>query len=873
MFAAFAIMGCTRVEMDQDSPIFPQAGDNTWKVTVKAAHAGEPEPGTKGLLLDDRTLYSTWAHDDEVQVYDDAGGFVGTMYPTNAQLGTCNLFGSLTFSGAPSVGQPLTLYFIRRPSPESAYTWQKGTLEDIARNYDYATAQVQVKRIGSEVVLTDATFVRQQSINHFIFQLSGDTSGDRIRKLVISSSGLKYPVTVEPVTPALSFYVAVPAKEGATERIPYSFTAETESGALYSGSLRALLENGKYYVVPSARTLTRYESTKQPLTIEAMEDGTVTITNPLNRTLYYGFEGENNNAINSNIGSGTLIEIPVKAGDRLLLGGSLTTGDRYWSSPTSTDQANIRCDVPHYVYGNVMSLIDFQAYKAPEMNSFIKTAEEFAFTGLFNNNTTLYNHPVKDIELPATTVKTGAYAFMFTSCNHLSRAPELPATTLSKPQNQEWFASTGQYPPYYYMFGRCVELEAPPSILPAQTVPAYAYGRMFEGCKSLEASPVLPAQNPADWAYRDMFESCSSLKQITCYAKTNLGENKATHHWVASVPSGGMFIQDPSVSWPYGEHGIPSGWNGYVEPFTVEAIQDGTITITNPQALQITYGKAASMAGATTSGNTIINIPVSAGDKVRFWGDNPVYGHSYQTALYTQISADTPHYIYGDLRSLVSKSDYPNVTTAQPYAFREMFKGNTQLRTHPSKSLDLGFTILSNDCFEGMFSGCTGITGAPALNATSLAENCYSGMFSECTSLENAPALPAMNLADWCYLGMFSECTSLENAPALPATTLSYGCYMNMFDYCTSLKNAPVLNAPTLVPGCYSFMFRDCWSLQSVTCLAENPTVSDDNVDPPIEGSVDEWLDNVSDSGTFIKKSGVSWPAGTVPSNWSVVYQ
>lgn len=878
LMAGLALAGCRRMEME--AVIAPQQEESrqqAWTVTVQASHAGEPEPDNKGLFLEDGTLYSQWSHYDEVQAYNQTGSFMGTLLPSKANMGTCILSGTLSFFSTPLMGEPVTLYFIRRPADEGTYAGQKGTLEDIARNYDYATAQVQVKSVGSEVLLTDAHFVRNQSITHFTFLLNGDTSGDRIRKLVITSGGLDGPVTVEPETAALSFYVAIPSREGATERIAYSFTAETANGAVYSGTLRALLENGKYYVVPTARTLTRYESAKQPLTLEALQDGTVTVKNPLNRTLYYGFEGQNNNAINSNIASGTLIEIPVKAGDRLLLGGYLTTGDRNWSS--DSDYASIRCDVPHYVYGNVMSLIDYQAYKAPEQNPFINTAESFAFRNLFSGddtwegrvyNSTLYNHPVKDIELPATTVKTGAYAMMFTYCDNLSRAPELPATTLT---GGPWWVMADSLSPYYYMFGQCKKLKTGPSILPALSVPDCAYARMFERCSSLEASPVLPSQSPATQAYWDMFWGCTSLRQITCYAKTNLGESGATRRWVEGVPGGGMFIQDPSVTWPSGDHGIPAGWNGYVEPFTIEAIQDGTITISNPQALQITYGKDVSIASATTSANTVISIPVSAGDQVRLWADNPVYGHEANPSLYTRISADTPHYMYGDLRSLVSRGDYPNVTTAQPYAFREMFFGNTQLRTHPAKSLNLGFTTLGTLCFGGLFHGCTGISGAPALPATTLAEFCYEGMFSDCSSLVNAPALPVTNLAQGCYQGMFSSCTSLVTAPALPATTLVEDCYMNMFDNCTALKNAPVLNASTLVRNCYSYMFRDCTSLQSVTCLAVNPTVSDYGADPPVEGSVDEWLENVAANGTFTQKSGVTWPAGTLPPTWSVVQQ
>lgn len=76
------------------------------------------------------------------------------------------------------------------------------------------------------------------------------------------------------------------------------------------------------------------------------------------------------------------------------------------------------------------------------------------------------------------------------------------------------------------------------------------------------------------------------------------------------------------------------------------------------------------------------------------------------------------------------------------------------------------------------------LTQAPELPATTLAEDCYNSMFSHCTGLTQAPALPATTLAVSCYAGMFSG-TGLTQAPALPATTLAEYCYDNMFEDCT----------------------------------------------------------------------------------------
>ena len=99
-----------------------------------------------------------------------------------------------------------------------------------------------------------------------------------------------------------------------------------------------------------------------------------------------------------------------------------------------------------------------------------------------------------------------------------------------------------------------------------------------------------------------------------------------------------------------------------------------------------------------------------------------------------------------------------------------------------------GHPTMADYCYYYMFSGCTGLTQAPALPATTVALCCYRWMFCSCTSLTQAPALPATTLADSCYEYMFQDCTSLTQIPALPATKLKDSCYYDMFDGCTSLK-------------------------------------------------------------------------------------
>lgn len=173
---------------------------------------------------------------------------------------------------------------------------------------------------------------------------------------------------------------------------------------------------------------------------------------------------------------------------------------------------------------------------------------------------------------------------------------------------------------------------------------------------------------------------------------------------------------------------------------------------------------------------------------------------------------------------------------------------------------------MTNDnigAFAFLFDSCTALTQAPELPAETLATGCYCGMFLRCTALTQAPELPAETLADECYAYMFQGCTKLTQAPALPATTLADYCYNQMFRGCTSLTQAPELPAETLAARCYYKMFYDCTGLNSINVnfSAWNPT-----------GATDDWVSNVSSSGTFTCPEGLpeTYGAYYIPEGWTI---
>lgn len=358
------------------------------------------------------------------------------------------------------------------------------------------------------------------------------------------------------------------------------------------------------------------------------------------------------------------------------------------------------------------------------------------------------------------------------------------------------------------------------------------------------------------------------------------------------------------------ETGNVTEFNYLTTPLTFEAkTANATVTFTPATGKTLEYSTDGITWNTYSTAITLANI----GDKVSFRGDNTSMATS---STYSKFSCSGDCYVYGNVMSLLSKNNFATLTVlTDNYTFRNLFQNNTRIHNHPSKTLSLPATTLTNNCYQYMFhgctyltsapvlpavtmaiscyyymfDGCTGLLSAPALPATTLANNCYNSMFHGCTKLISTPdlpattltnscyqymfqgctglisvtSLPATTLADYCYNNMFQGCTNLIVVPNLPATTLVDNCYSYMFEGCTSLTTAPNLPAPTLVSLCYSHMFKGCSSLTSMKCLAT--TI--------LSSATTNWVQNVSASGFFTKTSSANWNYGAngIPSGWTVV--
>ena len=619
--------------------------------------------------------------------------------------------------------------------------------------------------------------------------------------------------------------------------------------------------------------------TETPLTFEAVEAGTINIINPNGLTIEYN---KNNTGWTSS--SADPISIAVAANDVVAFRGNNSC---YWASGDSGETpTRFTATNPCYVYGNVMSLVhdnDFATnYTLNDSEALAylfaaPTDEEFKFYG---NNTTLQNHPSKDIVLPASAVPDDGYMYMFAGCQGLTRAPQLPATTIGMGSYHQMFAdciglvtvpeelpaTTLSMSCYDNMFFGCTSIEVAPSLpattlangcymgmftgctslttapaLPATTLAEDCYHRMFEGCTSLTKAPDLPAATLFGQVYGGMFDGCTSLNYVKCLA-TDLGENVGVYasvaDWLNNVSPTGTFVKHPDMAnWPTGTiDGIPSGWtvedDMYSLPLTFESLSNTLMinlyTTMSLYGLQYRTYNASNNTWSNwstfSSGSTNNTCYVTGvGSKIQFKRENnaPLAIGYDAYSYFKNLTGNC--YVYGNVMSLYNFETVLNDT----YACFKLFDNNAGIRNHPTKDLVLGATTLSNSCYMYMFRNCTGLTRIPELPVTTLTNYCYYEMFRGCTALNTTPVLPATTLANYCYYGMFRECSSLTTPPELPVTTLANNCYCCMFCDCTNLQSAPVLPATIMAESCYGAMFAGCTSLQTAPELPATTLAAD----------------------------------------------
>ena len=164
------------------------------------------------------------------------------------------------------------------------------------------------------------------------------------------------------------------------------------------------------------------------LTFVALEDSTFKLTS--NAVNYSLDDGETWTALASGTASPT-----VTAGNKIMWKGELT--------PTSSNGIGKFSATANFnVQGNIMSLLFGDDFT----NKTDLTGKDYAFYNLFYQNTNIKS--AKNLILPATTLASGCYQYMFYGCSSLNYIKAMFTTTPSTTYTSSWVsgvASTGTF--------------------------------------------------------------------------------------------------------------------------------------------------------------------------------------------------------------------------------------------------------------------------------------------------------------------------------------------------------------------------------------------------------------------------------------------
>ena len=212
-----------------------------------------------------------------------------------------------------------------------------------------------------------------------------------------------------------------------------------------------------------------------PLTIEAVTPGTIQVY--IDGTLSTGMKYSKDGGTTKTLITQTT-GIPVAKGDKVQFYGNGTSTQAYGGNPQVSIQGT-GDGFQTKVYGNIMSLLDETGFAT---KTDLPNAGP-AFSELFARNITLID--ASELLLPATTLATACYYYMFYGCTSLTSAPKLPATTLATQC-------------YTSMFYGCSSLTSA-YVKAAYTEERYPCRNMFEGCRATGAVLHTTSGSKASW--------------------------------------------------------------------------------------------------------------------------------------------------------------------------------------------------------------------------------------------------------------------------------------------------------------------------------------------------------------------------------------
>ena len=222
-----------------------QPANNTWTLNVKATKSDTP--ATRALSYDGTKITATWKTGETVDVRANLELFSRGTLKAQSDGATAVLKGTITGTDYVTGDEPttLSLWFPRYVGDAISYTGQKGTLDDIAENFDFAHAYVTVTSVDASnhvLTTTDANFTNVQAIVKFT--LSYNESPLSVSELHVSDGSNE--IANATLTPASNeVWMAIPGVSGATINLTATDGVNTYSYSKTSVTFAA----GHYYPI------------------------------------------------------------------------------------------------------------------------------------------------------------------------------------------------------------------------------------------------------------------------------------------------------------------------------------------------------------------------------------------------------------------------------------------------------------------------------------------------------------------------------------------------------------------------------------------------------------------------------------------------
>ena len=285
--------------------------------------------------------------------------------------------------------------------------------------------------------------------------------------------------------------------------------------------------------------------------------------------------------------------------------------------------------------------------------------------------------------------------------------------------------------------------------------------------------------------------------------------------------------------------------------FTIRSLANSnTFTIANRTAYARYFSYSLDSGSTWTdftlsNGSTQTIATIDSGETIMMKGNQNRLATAYNTGCVFRGSQD--YEIEGNISSLLNNNDTDVELQSQSFHFAQLFSGDTHLIS--AENLKILATTLYTSSFNSTFRGCTNLQKAPDLSVpTILGQESYSSMFEGCTSLSQPPSVLSATTAQLSsYKRMF--CMSRNSSVSTPMTKsplllFDFGSETNISDYQLFCGNG---------------------SLTEVKCFWTNTSGS--------FGGLTNWMNNVSSSGTFYKRSTQSFQSGTggIPTGWTVI--